>query len=581
VRSIQPQVSQIVPFRKFAILIPIIAAAAGGWFAGRFAYHYGNHQDGAAAGNRKILFYQSPMHPWIKSDQPGDCTICGMDLVPVYEGQKPFEVGDESLVTLDESNINVMHVETSTVTRQPLRRTLRVAGVIDDDDSRHRRLSAYIDGRIQKLIVNFVGAEVEAGQPLAHFYSPPLLTARDEYVLLARQPATAQRDSLMSAARERLLRMGLTPEQIAQLPQQKEPTNYIEILSPISGTVVEQKIYEGQYVKEGDVLFEIADFDQMWFVADIYERDLAWVRMGQRVEITTPSVPGKVYEAPITFIDPNLVAETRSAKVRVVLDNPRVGDPGKHRHELLHKTYAEGVIHTETPETLTVPRSAVLSPGGDPLVYVEKAAGVYEPRPVRLGRAGDTLWEVLDGLNEGESVVTAGNLLIDAQAQLNRSALGHEPPATVLPGAFTDEQREAAHAFLAVVSEVGEALASDNLDAFNATVPKLHDPAHKLEKAFGPLVARMVEYSRLKTAAEITPARQAFHALSMSAADFALEVRRKEKSLAEVKVFECPMVKEAVPSAQAREGRWMQMTGTIRNPFFGAEMLECGKELKR
>src|SRR6185295_9734167 len=153
---------------------------------------------------------------------------------------------------------------------------------IDDDDSRHRRLSAYVEARIDKLFVNFVGAEVTAGQPLAALYSRELLVARGEFTLALKQPPSPQRDATIAAGRQKLRRMGLTPEQIEALPSQTGDT--FEIVAPISGTVVERKVYEGQYVKEGDVLFEIGDFSKMWFVFDAYERDLAWIRAGQSVE---------------------------------------------------------------------------------------------------------------------------------------------------------------------------------------------------------------------------------------------------------------------------------------------------------
>jgi Cu(I)/Ag(I) efflux system membrane fusion protein len=372
--------------------------------------------------------------------------------------------------------------------------------------------------------------------------------------------------------------MGLTLEQIAKLPGQTGDT--FEIVAPISGTVVTRGVYEGQYVKEGDVLFEIADFSKMWFVFDAYERDLTWIRVGQDVEITTPSVPGKIYRAPISFIDPNLAQQTRSARIRVVLDNPMVGDPGKHRHELLHKTYAEGRITVQSEPVLTVPRSAVLSPGGAPFVYVTNGEGAYQLRRILLGRVGDDVWEVVSGLDEGEKVVTTGNLLIDAQAQLDH---GDAAPAAFAPALPTlaEGQTEDARRFVDAVAAAGTALSSDNLARFNERAPAVSETAQKLAATMGKDGERLVKLAKIGGAKDIATARTQFYPLSMASAEYAATWRQQSKEFAELKIFECPMAKSAVPSAETNTGRWLQLSGPIRNPFFGAEMLECGTEVKR
>jgi len=560
-------------FSTFLIVIITAALAAfGGWRLGARRAANPNSQP---AGERKVLFYQSPMHPWIKSDAPGNCTICGMKLVPVYEGDASASASGGLIVKLSALTASVTHVETAAVTRQPLRRVIRVAGQIDDDDSAHRRLSAYVDGRVDKLFVNYVGAEVTAGQPLASLYSRDLLVARSEYAEALKRPASAERESLLAASRQRLRRLGLTLEQIAKLPGQTGDT--FDIVAPISGTVVERKVYEGQYVKEGDVLFEIADFGKMWFVFDAYERDLAWIRRGQPVEVTTPSLPGKIFTAPIAFIDPNLVMETRAAKVRVVLENPMSADPGKHRHELLHKLYADGRIHVETEPVLTVPRSAVLSPGGKPQVYVAKGNRDYEPRRVILGRAGDDVWEVLGGLEEGERVVTTGNLLVDSQAQLERPPEAFEPSPA---GVISEKQRAAAGKLFAAEAAVAAALAADDLTAHNQRIPALHEAGLEASAELGELGKRLDAATHAGVAVDLAAARKQFYPLSMAVSDLAVSIRRQTGEADKIRVFECPMARSAVPSAETTQGRWVQIGGPLRNPFFGAEMFDCGKEIR-
>jgi Cu(I)/Ag(I) efflux system membrane fusion protein len=558
--------------RLLFIVLIIAAAGLGGWQLGRRA----PSSTATAAAERRVLFYQSPMHPWIKSDKPGNCTICGMKLVPVYEGEG--EAASGNLVKLSAQSLGVVGVETAVVTRQALQRTIHVAGTIEDDDTAHRRISAYVEGRIDKLFVNYVGADVTAGQPLAAFYSRDLLVARSEFAEALKRPASPERESILTASRSKLRRMGLTPEQIEKLAGQTGDT--IDIVAPVSGTIVERGVYPGQYVKEGDTLFEIGDFSKMWFVFDAYERDLAWIRAGQSVEVTVPSVPGKTFTAPIAFINPNLVMDTRSAKVRVILENPASSIPGAHRHELLHQVFADGRIKVQTEPVLTVARTAVLSPGGAALVYVAKSDRDYEPRHVTLGRIGDDVWEVLAGLEEGERVVTTGNLLIDAQAQLDHPQQAPAMPVAVAPDRL-DAQQTSAQALLKASAVIAEALASDDLAAHNAHIGELHEAAMAAAAELGEPGKHLSEIAHVGPTKTLAEARRQFYPIGTAISGLALQWQKQLPAMAgSVKVFECPMAKSAVPSADTNQGRWVQLQAPLRNPYFGSEMLDCGKEIK-
>jgi hypothetical protein len=287
-----------------ALLVAVIAAGAW-WIASRPAAPV---PGAATSAGRKILYYQSAMHPWIKSDRPGKCPICGMDLVPVYEGERGRDTGYG--LTLSSNSANVINVQTAAVQRRPIVRTLRVGGTI-----------------------------------------------------AANSWTTA------------------------------------------------------------------------WFEFDAYERDLAWLKVGQTVEVSVPAAPGKIYQAQIKrygvreFADPVLDPATDSTKVRAEIDDPPVkaGDLGARK--LFSGLYAEGRVIVTLPETLAVPRSAVLSPGPQPVVYVDRGGNHYEPRKIRVGRIGDDDCEVLAGLQEGEKVVTSGNLLIDAELQISRGANSQTNPS--------------------------------------------------------------------------------------------------------------------------------------------------------
>ncbi len=576
------------------VFLIAVATAAAGWFAARFPQLSpadSVQADTSAPGARKVSFYQSAMHPWIKSDKPGRCTICGMELSPVFEGDKGFEAG-EGLVTLGSNAIQVINVHGTEARRQPLRRTLRFAGMIDDNDARHRIVSATVDGRIDSLMVNHLGAEVTAGAPLATFYSPTLLAAERDYVTLFRSPgAGAERQQLIVGAATRLKRFGLSADQIAALSGKQADDMHTTLVAPVSGTVVARSVYAGQYVKEGDKLFEIADFSTMWFLFDAYERDLAWLKPGQKVEVSTPSAPGRSFSGAIAFIDPNMKEMTRTAKVRVELANPLVETNGHARRELLHKLFAEALVSVDVPEVLAVPRTAVLAAGPTPLVYVDKGGGVYEQRKVRLGRSGDELAEVLEGVAEGERVVTQGNLLIDAQAQLDagvkESSDGVAPPASTANEwpPLTAPQEAAVIEFLKLMNSLTDALASDNLEEFNGRTEGLHAVLPKLLAPFGEagpwrtLIGSLEPHGHLVRAADLKSARKAFHALNEPTVALAKAARRAAAGLNSLKVFRCPMTKDSFPGAP-RTAEWLQLAAPIRNPWFGAEMLDCGSEVK-
>jgi Cu(I)/Ag(I) efflux system membrane fusion protein len=550
----------------FTILITAALTAGATWYA--LNQIPDKSSASAPAGERRVLFYQSAMHPWIKSDKPGRCTICGMELTPVYEGEKGLdETGGENIVALTQNQIQVLHVQTAEAKTRPLVRTLRVAGMIDDNAMRHRVLSAYVDGRVDKLHVNYIGAEVSEGQPLAEFYSPTLLQAEREYRQLGGE--------LKKNTGLRLRQMGLTPAQIDALDQKPADALTSQILAPISGTVVSQAVYEGQYVSTGQQLFEIADFSTMWFMFRAYEQDLPWIRTGQSVAVTTPSIPNKVFTGKITFIDPNFDESTRSTKVRVELPNPLVNG----RRELLHRLYADGMVQLEAPSVLTVPRSAVIETGPQAVVYIDQGGGAYEQAVLKTGRRGDAQIEVLSGVKEGDSVVTNGNLLIDGQAEMNRAFMS--PPEAAKPvaaqAALNEEQKKSIAEFIKVADAMAAALAKDDLAAFN----KASEPAMNVTGAMVKLlkIDDLDKVRHFHGFDDLKAARTAFHKF-ITAAVAALEPLRKAGKTPEFQIYECGMVDDAIPGVP-KKARWIQAGGrTMANPFFGAEMLDCGKEIK-
>jgi len=480
---------------------------------------------------------------------------------------------DPNLVTLTPAQAAVVGVQTSLVRRGTLARTLRVTGAIDDDDTRHRILAARVPGRVEKLFVNFIGAEVEEGAQLATIYSPDMLTAQREYLERMKAGAIAFTAAERAAAKEKLLALGLTDEEITILENTKQATAMVTMRAPMSGTVVARGAYEGKYVEAKDEIFQIGDFSRMWFVFDAAEPDLAWLRVGQQVEVTVPSLPGKILTAPIAFIDPNLNETTRTAKVRVVLDNPD--------RLLRHRQTAYANVVAETPDALLVPRSAVLQHSGRAVVFVDRGNHAYAAQEVALGRTGDADAEVVSGLRDGDRVVTEGALVLDGQAQLAHAAVGaetHDHGTTALQKISVEMPKHTADAYAALktlaltAADAADLLASDNLAGYQKQLPSLRDALTAYVAAFPGAANTSLAKMKLADGPDLDAVRRAFEPFSTELADLvkAQHLHHKEN----LTIYQCPM------SPVLGTGRWLAKSKTLRNPFFGSAMLECGEEVE-
>jgi Cu(I)/Ag(I) efflux system membrane fusion protein len=411
---------------------------------------------------------------------------------------------------------------------------------------------------------------------LAELYSPTLLQAEREYRALTGE--------LHAATALRLQQMGLNATQIEALGKKPNDQMTSQILAPVGGTVLVQRVFEGQYIQEGELLFEIADFSNMWFQFRAYEQDLPWIQRGLRVDTTTPSHPGRIFSGEITFIDPSLDEATRSAQVRVELENPLVDG---HRL-LLQRLYAEGRVHLQAPDVLTVPRTAVIQTGPQAIVYVEQKDGAYERRPIKTGRRGDSLLEVLAGLTAGEKVVVNGNLLIDGQAEMNRAFDSH---AAVMNAAMatnapplTDPQKEVVRAFIKAADAVAAALANDDVAAFNKSGSEAMRATEALAQALtdradlADMLKHLSDARHLHEATDLAAARKLFHPFANAGARV-VELLSKDIGANEFALFECPMVDRAIPGVP-KKGRWVQTAERpLANPYFGSAMVDCGAKV--
>lgn len=396
--------------KPLLIAVSIVAVAALGSTAYLALRTDAGHDHAAES---KAQVYVCPMHPWIKSDHPDKCTICGMSLV----ARTAADAGalPAGTIALSQSQITTIGVATTTAARLPLVRTLKVSGRVDDNDTLHKVLTARVSGRIEKLNINYTGQAVTKGEQLATIYSADMLTAQRTYVEHL-GAGKAFPPSELASVREKLLMLGLTAGDLTDLEKSREPSATVVVRAPADGTVVYKLAYEGQYVNAGDRIVELGDFTSMWFLFDVYETDMPLLQAGQMVDVTTDVIPGETISEPIAFIDPNFNEATRSTKARVVLNGVHFQVEDQHLY-MSHRVVATGRVHLPAPVVIAIPKSAILDSGSGPIAYVELGGGGYERRKLVLGRRGDDLVEVIMGISVGDKVVTRAALLLDAQAQ--------------------------------------------------------------------------------------------------------------------------------------------------------------------
>ena len=359
----------------------------------------------------KKTIWTCAMHPQIRMDHPGKCPICGMDLIPL--DQETASIDPDAIVMTDEA-VKLAEVQTSIVSREKPVKELRLYGKIQADERLVQTQPAHVPGRIEKLLVDFTGQDVHKGETIARIYSPELVTAQQE--LLEALKMKELQPQILDAAREKLRQWKFSDSQITDIEKSGTVKTVFNVDATVSGIVITKRVNVGDYVQQGAPLYEIADLSHVWALFDAYESDLPWIKTGDRISFTVESQPGKKFAGTVSFIDPVINPQTRVARVRVEVSNPR----GELKPEMFITGIAEAKLST-SGKSLVIPQSAVLWTGTRSVVYV-KVLGAAEPsfkmREITLGPALNNSYVVLDGLKEGEEIVTNGTFSVDAAAQL-------------------------------------------------------------------------------------------------------------------------------------------------------------------
>jgi Cu(I)/Ag(I) efflux system membrane fusion protein len=386
----------------------ILSGLVIGWIL----FHPNKPTENKITTEAKKKIWTCSMHPQIRVDHAGKCPICAMDLILLMQSESVK--ADSTSIHFTKDAMELANVSTSIVSKSKPVKEVRLYGKVQADERALQNQVAHFSGRIEKLFVNFTGEPVRQGQTLAIIYSPELITAQQELLEAAKSKLT--QPEIYDAAKERLHHWMLSAAQIAGIESSGRVKTNFEVISNSSGIVTAKRVNAGDHVSEGDVLFDVANLSSVWVMFDAYENDLPFLRIGNNISFTVQALPGTNFSGTIKFIDPVIDPNTRVAKVRVEIGNAG----GKLKPEM----FVNGIVRANLDQyrdKLVIPRSAVLWTGKRSIVYVKQSGtdeSIFKMREVELGPTLGNSYVILNGLTEGEEIVTEGTFNVDAAAQL-------------------------------------------------------------------------------------------------------------------------------------------------------------------
>ena len=381
-----------------------------------------------SADEHKTEIWTCSMHPQIRMDKPGKCPICGMDLILLNQNSS---VGmDPDAIYFTKEAAQLANVMTSVVSKQQSIKDIRLYGKVQADERLLQSQVAYIPGRIEKLYINFTGESVRKGQTLALIYSPDLITAQQE--LLETAKTKQEYPEIYEAAKEKLLQWKLSPNQIATIESSKKVKTNVEVYATSSGIITDKQVNVGDYVGQGTVLFEVTDLSRIWVLFDAYESDLHFLKKGNKMEFTIQAIPSSKFNGIISFIDPVIDPVNRVAKVRVEMNN----QDGKLKPEMFTTGFVKANLD-QYQNKMVVPKTAVMWTGKRSIVYVKQPGDdpIFKIREIELGPLLGNSYVILNGLTEGEEIVTEGAFSVDAAAQLDgKPSMMNQAEGTAMTG---------------------------------------------------------------------------------------------------------------------------------------------------
>jgi Cu(I)/Ag(I) efflux system membrane fusion protein len=629
-------------------VIKLVAVVVGLSLAFYLGTRSGNAPSGNSAGTstqtethaeEKETIWTCVMHLHIKRSEPGLCPVCGMELVPMDDSSDDSNLGDRQLV-MTEWDKRLASIVTQPVERKFVDTQIRMVGKLEYDETKVKSISSWVNGRVDRLYVDYEGIQVKRGDHLVSLYSPDLVTGQEELIEAKRRVERGGKDKSaflresdlhsLESAREKLRLWGLSDAQVAAIESNEKAEDHILINSPQSGIVIHKAVNDGEYVKTGTHIYTVADLSSLWVKLDAYESDLQWLHYGQSVEIEAEAYPGEIFDGLIAFIDPVVNDKTRTVKVRVnVKNDAQLLKPGMFVRATVHAKLANsgkvmdaklagkwiGPMHPEIirdeagkcpickmdlvrAETLgyvsaasdadaplVIPASAVLRTGRRAVVYIEvpdRDRKVYEGREIVLGaRAGD-YYLVKSGLSEGEQVVVQGNFNIDSSLQIKA-----KPSMMSMPGDDAGTPTDP------TLGPIRESLAAVYDSYFAVQVPMMEDDLDGTKTAFADLETAVaaVPMSLFDTASYMGTWMEVAKEIKSAAvsADSAstLDEMRVAFNSASVSILRSETIfghsddgdyyEAFCPMAFDDGASWLQSSRSIQNPYMGTGMPNCGE----
>ena len=516
------------------------------------------------------------MHPQIRQNEPGKCPLCGMDLIPLAQNSGNGE-SNPFVFTMSAEAIALANVQTQKVKTVSAVHEVYLTGKIAINEQRLAVITANYSGRIEKLFIDFTGQTVNKGQKLATIYSPELVTAQKELIEAAKFKEV--NPALYNASKEKLRLWKITESQINQIENSGIVQTEFDVYADQSGVVIRRDISKGDFVNKGSVLFEIADLSNVWVLLDAYESDLAFMKVGQKITLTIASLPGKEFTTNISFIDPLINPQSRTAAVRADINNPQ--------QLLKPEMFVKGKIKANlsvSEKSLVIPKTALLWTGKRSIVYVKVPNSEFpsfEMREITIGSSLGDYYIVESGLSEGEEIVTNGVFAIDGAAQLNGnySMMNRAIDNTIaVPDKFTEQLTEFVYQYL----ELNKSLVQSDYKLTQSNAKKLETSLSKIDMKLLDEKAHntwMEQFSKLKKhigllhiAKDIEKQREIFSDISNQMIEIAETFGLKIET---VFVAYCPM------ALDDKGAYWLSEKEEINNPYFGDKMLRCGEVKKK
>ncbi len=525
------------------------------------------------------------MHPQIRQPEPGQCPICAMDLIPATSNNTNSNNAIPEL-KLGKAAIALADIETYKVKGGLPEKNMRLFGSIVIDETQKGNITAWFPGRIEKQFINYNGARIQKGDPLVKIYSPELYTAQKEYLAILNSP-----NSMVSAesAAKKLELLGLTTDQINGIKENGQAMEYITIKSPVNGIVLSINSREGNYVKTGSSIYEIAGLDQLWIELEAFESEISWINKGSQLTYSLDAKPGQEYHASIDFIEPVMKNGTRTSVIRATINNKN--------GEIKPGMYVTGEIKTVSSVTnnneLLIPASAPLLTGKRAIVYIQDKhdKGTFYGREVKLGSLANNMYVVKSGLNAGDNVVTRGNFKIDSALQLmgktsmmSASMIGNmnmenehketEHPAEhsmqshamdeKLPSMSSDQIDELYNRYF----ELQKNLSLDDLEKSRKSAKHILNGLKTIDSKNNTLEKIENASQEIVKSESIQQARKSFHEIS----NIMIELGNQKIMPANSNIYKihCPMAFDNTGA------NWLQTHKEVENPYFGSQMYHCG-----